>query len=391
MRFYHLAGAKTPRLLREMRESKVSETGAAIMAPKGQTLVFKVCDLKNAAALILKQECLAKGGEAALAEDALRLGAEQPQTALLLATPAQYRRICAGLSRQAFGLPALAEGLLAALAALEAAVPPLAYRARYLQGELDFSRPLLMGIVNRTPDSFYDGGRYWEPAAAAEHVFALAEAGADIIDLGGASSRPGHTQVSVEEELARLLPVLELVAPSLQTPISVDTQQAEVARAALEAGAAILNDTGGLPAEMAALAATSGTPIVLMHQGGGGGRLVEQVTDFFRAGMERGQAAGIRREQFILDPGFGFGKEAAENLLLLRHLADLQVLNRPLLVGISNKRFIGAATGSALHEREAANLAASAWALGQGASILRSHEVKELRQAALMIEAIRNG
>jgi dihydropteroate synthase len=388
MRLYHLAGAKATRLIYEMQALEVNAGGLERMTPKGELLVFKVSGLANAAALILKQEFLAKGGEAALSHDAV-LGAGHEQTALLFATLAQYQAVCGGLSAQPFGLKALARELLAALEALAKVSAPIPYRARYLSGELDFSRPLIMGIANITPDSFYDGGRYNTPQAAAEHIFAMAAAGADIIDIGGASSRPGHTPLSAEEELKRLLPVLELVAPHSRLPISVDTDKAEVAEAALAAGAAIINDIGGLKADMAQLAAVSGAPVVLMHQGGGGSAIVEAVTDFFRDGLARGQAAGVQREQFILDPGFGFGKDVPENLLLLRHLQDLRLLGRPLLAGVSHKRFIGAASHTGLDGRNAANIAASAWAMARGADIIRTHDPQALREAALMIAAIK--
>jgi dihydropteroate synthase len=373
-----------------MQALEVNAGGLERMAPKGKTLAFKVSGLSNAAALILKQEFLSKGGEAALNHDAV-LGAAHEQTALLLATPAQYRAVCGGLSAQPFGLKALARELLAALETLAAFPNPMPYKARYHSGELSFNRPLIMGIANITPDSFYDGGRYASPPAAAQHIRALAEAGADIIDIGGASSRPGYTPLSAAEELERLLPVLELAAPALRLPISVDTDKAEVAAAALAAGAAIINDTGGLPEEMAQLAASTGVPLVLMHRGGGGARIVEAVTDFLRAGLERAAAAGIERVRLILDPGFGFDKDVEENLLLLRHLADLRLLNRPLLVGLSNKRFIGAASQTGLEGRGAANIAASAWALTHGASIIRTHDPQALREAALMISAIEGG
>ena len=387
MRLYFLSGAKTPRLVYEMQALKVNVGGIERMAPKGESLVFKVSGLTNAAALILKQAFLSKGGEVALSHDAV-LGVTHEQTALLLATPAQYRDICGGLSAQPFGLAALACKLLAALEALNSAPASMPYRARYQRGELNFNRPLIMGIANITPDSFYDGGRYHTLPAAVEHIFAMAEAGADIIDIGAASSRPGHTPLSAAEELKRLLPVLERVAPTLRLPISVDTDQAKVAEAALANGAAIINDISGLNADMARLVAASGAPAVLMHQGGGGAAIVETVTDFFHDSLARAEAAGVKREQLILDPGFGFGKDMAENLLLLRHLEDLRSLNRPLLVGVSNKRFIGEASNTLLDERDAANIAASTWALMRGAAIIRTHDPKPLREAALMIAAL---
>ena len=390
MRLYHLAGAKAPRLIYEMQALQVNVGGIERMAPKGELLAFKVSGLTNAAALILKQEFLSKGGDAALNHDAV-LGVNHEQTALLLATPAKYRAVCSSLSAQPFGLAALSRELLAAIEALASVPAPIPYSARYHRGELDFSRPLIMGIANITPDSFYDGGCYNTEQAAVKHILAMAEAGADIIDIGGASSRPGHTTLSVAEELDRLLPVLEQVAPSLRLPISVDTDKAEVAKAALAAGAAIINDTGGLREDMAYLAASTDVPLVLMHRGGGGAAIVEAVTDFFHSGLVRGEAVGVKRKRFILDPGFGFDKDAEENLLLLRHMEDLRLLARPLLVGVSNKRFIGAASNTPLKERNAANIAASVWAFTHGASIVRTHDPKALREAALTVEKIMNG
>ncbi|MCL1816809.1 MAG: dihydropteroate synthase [Clostridiales bacterium] len=267
---------------------------------------------------------------------------------------------------------------------------PIPYTALYHCGELTFNRPLIMGIANITPDSFYDGGRYNEPMAAAAHIMALCEAGADIIDIGAASSRPGYTPISITEELRRLLPVLELIAPEIPLPISVDTDKMEVAQAALQAGAAIINDIAGLKKDMACLAAACKAPLVLMHQGGGGLKIVETVISFFREKMADGQAEGMRQEQFILDPGFGFGKDTKEDILLLRHLADLHILSRPLLIGLSNKRFIGALTKTKLHERYTANIVASAWAMIQGAAIIRTHDPKALREAAMMITELLN-
>ena len=388
MRLYHLAGAKASRLIHEMQAQAVSAGGIERMAPKGELLVFKVSGLRNAAALILKQELLSKGGEAALSQDTI-LGVTHEQTVLLFATPAQFRAVCGSLGAQPFGLAALANELLSALEALFCVPAPIPYRARYLRGKLNFKRPLIMGIANITPDSFYDGGRYNNVQAAVGHILAMAEAGADIIDIGAASSRPGHTPLSVQEELGRLLPVLERVAPDLKLPISVDTDKAAVAAAALEAGATIINDISGLSEDMAHIAADSGAPLVLMHQGGGGIGIVEMVTDFFRDGIARAEAAGIKREQIILDPGFGFGKNVGENLLLLRYLEDIRILSRPLMVGVSNKRFIGAASNTGLNERNTANITASTWAMAHGASIIRTHSPKDLLEAALMISAIK--
>lgn len=385
--FYQIGGADQQRLEAEMAAIAVCPEGIWRMATKGQQLVFLVTDLAQPAALILKQELLSKGGEAALQRDAI-LGGNQPQSVLLMATPRQYQRVISGLREQAFQLPRLADKLEQALAQIAGRLAPAPYHTPYLTGSLDFSRPLVMGIANLTPDSFYDGGRYTSLPQQVEHVLMMKEAGADIIDVGGASSRPGHTPVGEAEEIERILPLLEAIAPQLDLPISIDTDKAGVASAALQAGAAIINDISGLPPEMAQLAAASGAPTILMHQGGGP-HMMRQLQDYFTAGIDRALAAGMQREQLILDPGLGFGKQVDENLQILRQLGDLQMFNLPLLIGLSNKRFIGAVLDAPLEARSVGNVAASVWALCRGAHIIRTHEPKELAQAARMVAAIR--
>lgn len=388
-RLYHIGDANTARLRYEMAMLNVSGKGIVHMVPKGHMVVFRVDELPPPAALILKQELLAKGGEAALAKEAI-LGAQEPQSLLLFATPAQYGRIIESLQKQDFGLPELARELARALALLAEPKQHIPYHTPYLHGQIQFDAPLVMGIVNLTPDSFYDGGRYLVPSAAQERIYQMVEEGADMIDLGGASSRPGHTPVSAAEELERVLPVLEAIAPKISVPISIDTDKVEVAEAALSAGAAIINDISGLPQEMAALAARTGAPTVLMHQGGGPDIML-RLQDFFLERINVGLAAGMQREQFILDPGLGFGKDTAENLTILRHLEDLQALGLPILIGLSNKRFIGAVLNAELSERDTGNLAASVMALAKGAAIIRTHTPREIAQAVQMVQAIREG
>jgi dihydropteroate synthase len=256
----------------------------------------------------------------------------------------------------------------------------------------------LMGVVNVTPDSFSDGGLYLDPEAAIAHGRELAEAGAEILDVGGESTRPGAEVVSAEEELRRVVPVIQGLA-GLDGEISVDTSKAAVAVAALDAGAGIVNDVTALRGDsaMAALCAERGATVVLMHMLGDPrsmqddpryGDVVAEVKDFLAERLEAATAAGIAVERIWLDPGIGFGKTAAHNLELLRRLGELRELGRPLVIGTSRKSFIGRLDGSGAGERLGGTIASSILAAAEGAEVLRVHDVAEMGQALAVATAI---
>lgn len=270
-------------------------------------------------------------------------------------------------------------------------------------GDRTFSGPgpFVMGVVNATPDSFSDGGRFLEAGAAVARALALAAEGADLVDVGGESTRPGAAPVPVEEEIRRVVPVVErLVAGGLAIPISVDTVKPEVARAALRAGASLVNDVQGLSdPRLAAVVAEAGVPVVLMHMRGTPADMAEkaryrdvaaEVRDELREALRRAAAAGIPAERTILDPGIGFAKTAAQSLEVLARLSEIRELGRPILVGPSRKSFIGAATGAAVEDRLPGTLAAVAAAVLAGAEFVRVHDVAAARQAALLAAAIRD-
>ena len=256
----------------------------------------------------------------------------------------------------------------------------------------------LMGVVNVTPDSFSDGGLYLDPEAAIAHGRELVAAGAEILDVGGESTRPGAEAVAQDEELRRVIPVIEgLVATEDQ--VSVDTSKAAVAAAALEAGAAIVNDVTALRGdpEMAALCAERGAGVVLMHMRGKPRTMqddpryddvVDEVKAFLAERLEAAVAAGIAEDDIWLDPGIGFGKTAAHNMELLRRLGELRDLGRPLVIGTSRKSFIGKLDGSAAGERLGGTIASSVLAAAEGAAVLRVHDVAEARQALAVATAI---
>jgi len=260
-------------------------------------------------------------------------------------------------------------------------------------------RPVVMGILNVTPDSFADGGRFFDPAAAIERARQMAAEGADIIDVGAESTRPGSDRVSPAEQIRRLEEVLAGVA-ALGAAVSIDTTSAWVAEWALAAGAAIINDisAGRDDPAMFPLAARAGVPLVLMHMMGEPKSMqdapryddvVAQVRQFLAGRVEAAVAAGVRRERCIVDPGIGFGKTAEHNLALLAGVASLCELGQPVLIGASRKRFIGAITGaSEPDERLAGSLAAACAAYLGGASIFRVHDVAATRQALDVLRRI---
>jgi dihydropteroate synthase len=256
----------------------------------------------------------------------------------------------------------------------------------------------LMGVVNVTPDSFSDGGLYLDPEAAIMHGRELAEAGAEILDVGGESTRPGAAPVGEAEELRRVVPVIEGLA-DLGGEISVDTSKAAVAAAALDAGATIVNDVTALRGDpgMAALCAGRGCGVVLMHMLGEPRTMqddphyddvVAEVKAFLAGRLGAAVAAGIAEERVWLDPGIGFGKTASHNLELLRRLGELRELGRPLVVGTSRKSFIGRIDGSTADDRLGGSIASSILAAAEGAEVLRVHDVAEMRQALAVATAI---
>lgn len=261
--------------------------------------------------------------------------------------------------------------------------------------------PFLMGVVNVTPDSFSDGGRFLDPDRAVAQAERLAEEGADLVDLGGESTRPGSAPVDAAEERRRVVPVVaRLRARGFRLPISLDTSKAEVARAGLEAGADLVNDVMGLadPA-LARVVADAGVPVVLMHLRGTPATmqahatyadLLGEVAAELRAALARAAAAGIPAERVILDPGIGFAKTTAHNVALLARVGELRALGRPLLVGPSRKRFVGELTGAPVEARLPGTLAAVTACVLAGVEWLRVHDVAAARQAATVAAALRD-
>jgi dihydropteroate synthase len=261
-------------------------------------------------------------------------------------------------------------------------------------------RPLIMGVVNVTPDSFFDGGRYLDRDAAVAHAIQLVEEGADLLDIGGESTRPGADAVSEVEEYRRAIPVVTAVAKSVSVPISIDTSKAMVARAALDSGAILVNDVTALRGDpmMADVIAETGAGIVLMHMQGTPRTMqqapryddvVEEISVFFEERICFAMAHGIVRRQIILDPGIGFGKLLTHNLMLLAQLNRFEKFECPLLVGVSRKGFLSQLVGRPVQERQWGTAAAVAIAVDRGAGILRVHDVRAMKDVVQVAAAIR--
>ena len=264
---------------------------------------------------------------------------------------------------------------------------------------IDLTRPALMGVLNVTPDSFSDGGRYLDRRAAQRRLVELHEQGADIIDFGGESTRPGSSAVDEEEELRRVIPVIEFARENTDVPISIDTTKPAVARAAIEAGAEIINDISGLrfDSKIASLAAEFGAGLVLMHLRGVPRTmqerihyddLIDEISGELLTSIEEALAAGCDPNQLVIDPGIGFGKTAEQNLILIQELDRFRRLGYPILIGPSRKSFMGEILGLALEDRLEATIAACVVSLLRGARIFRVHDVRAVRRALDMAFAI---
>ena len=262
--------------------------------------------------------------------------------------------------------------------------------------------PRMMGIVNVTPDSFSDGGKFLDPSAAIAQGLQLVADGADILDIGGESTRPGAEPVSEREELRRVIPVIEALAREVSVPLSIDTMKARVAREALQAGASVVNDVSGLLADpqMPAVCAATDCGLIVMHRQGTPQTMqraptyldvVAEVRSFFESRLRDLTAAGIAAQRIMFDPGIGFGKTAEHNLQLLSHLAQLRVGDRPLLVGHSRKRFLKQLLGREVDERSSGTLGVALALAAQGVDLVRVHDVAQLRDVLVAWHAVLTG
>ena len=380
---------------RELERIGADPGGIGMMAGKTLTRCIHLAALQCRQANILKQELLSLGGDAAVARGTVACSIPFTDV-ILIGTDKQLLQLCGKLKAQPFGLPALAAELETLLAAIRR--PPETWITS--RRTLSLERSLIMGILNLTPDSFSDGGRFVDPAQAIEHALKMEAEGADIIDIGGETTKPGAPPVPAAEEAARIIPVMERLVRELRCPLSVDTWKSAVADRALSAGAEIINDISGFnfDPQMADVVARHGAAAVLMHTRGKPDEM-QQNTDYsdlmteviggLRNSVSQALAAGVQRERIAIDPGIGFGKDLSGNLEILRRLRELTSLGLPVLVGTSRKSFIGKILArQEAAERTFGTAATVALSIANGAQILRVHDVREMRDVADMAHAI---
>ncbi len=370
-------------LAQELASLNVDQGGIGIMARKARLHVLRLRQLSSPAANILKQEMLSLGADCATGRTVI-LGDENPQDVLVLATRRQLDKAAKKLKAQPFGLKVIARQIESFLEARYRPGRTGDLLSRLVSGS---EPPLIMGILNVTPDSFSDGGKFATEEAAVARGRELSRQGADLIDVGGESTRPGSDPVPAEVEQARVVPVLAALAGPEQALLSIDTMKAEVAAAALQAGAALVNDVsaGRHDPEMLPLIASHGCPVVLMHMQGqprtmqeapAYDNLMDDLHRFFDERLAAATKAGVPEENIILDPGIGFGKRLADNYEILRRLPELLIFGRPILVGVSRKSFLQNPAGEKPRERLPESITAGALAMANGADLLRVHDVE---------------
>ena len=376
---------------RELRDLGCDSRGIALIAPKARYYSLKLREVPLQAALILKQEALSRGAEAALPRGAMGLKTGALDV-LLMGTERQLEKLCSRLKRQPPEAAAIAHNIEDILRRVRR--PPL--------GELQLGRyrlplgkrTLIMGILNLTPDSFSDGGSFNLPEAAVARAIQMADEGADIIDIGGESTRPGSQRISAAEELSRIMPVIKTLKSSrrFSVPISLDTYKAAVAREALEAGVEMINDVWGLKEDPALGAAVAefGVPVCLMHNRTATdyGDLIPDIICELAESIALARTAGIADDKIMIDPGIGFGKDLQQNLEIMHRLGDFRGLGYPLLLGTSRKSMIGKTLDQPVGDRLEGTAATVACGIAAGADIVRVHDVREMRRVVQMTDAM---
>lgn len=381
----------------EMKKIGVAAKGIELMSKKAISRLIKLEDVELKLALILKQEMLSLGGEAALTKNAILLNT-QTTDVLLMGSLKHYQSLISKLQTQYFGLSNLGYKIEEVLNNF------VKDDFKLICGDyqLDLGkRTFVMGILNVTPDSFSDGGLYDEPEKAVKRAFEMKEEGADIIDIGGESTRPGAKPCGVEEELKRVMPVVKkIIKENIGLPISIDTSKSEVAKACLEEGANMINDISALECDlkMAEIIASYKVPVVLMHMQGTPQTMqenphyecvVSEIILYLRQRIKIAQELGIDKEKIIIDPGIGFGKTLVHNLEILSKLREFRSLGRPILIGTSRKSFIGKVLDLPVEERLEGTAATIAVSILNGANIIRVHDVKAMSHIAKMVDAIK--
>lgn len=382
----------------EFTKIGAQRTGCHIMGNKFFNLALKVKGIDCRAANILKQEMLSRGGDVVTARHTL-YGAGDKTDVIIFGTKRNIKSLIEKIKIQPFGL----KNLSAELGSFINRLSEVESKKVLKLGNKEFSleEVLVMGVLNITPDSFYDGGHYFEKDKALKRIEEIVKEGAHIIDVGGMSTRPGSLPVSLDEEINRTIPIIAHIAKNYDILISIDTYRAEVARRAIDAGAHIVNDISGLAFDenMAKIASESGVSVVIMHIKGTPKNMqdnpvyedvVDEIYDYLYDRANKVVEAGVGRDKIMVDPGIGFGKTVEHNLIILNKLSEFKSLGYPILVGTSRKSFIGKLLDLPPEERLEGSLSAAVYSVINGANIVRVHDVKETLRAVKIANTIRN-
>ncbi len=373
----------------------VDATGIKLMKGKTLHLNLKIEGINPRIANLLKQEMLSLGGDAALDGRGLDCSTKQTDS-ILMGTQKQFEKLLLKLN-QCPDLQPVGESLRETIKNISKTHYSIRCRKKtYTLGK----QTHLMGVLNVTPDSFSDGGLYFDREKAIERGLRMVEEGADFIDIGGESTRPGSKPIGSEEELRRVIPVIKSLAKKANVPISIDTNKSTVAERAIEAGAEIINDISGLhfDPDLGQVAARRDAPIILMHIRGTPqtmqkdvhyDSLFSEILFYLKESIQRAESAGIDPQQIIIDPGIGFGKNLEDNLLIIKNLSEFRILGKPILLGTSRKSFIGKILNAEANERLEGTLSSIAICVFNGAHIIRCHDVLQAKKAIAVADAIR--
>jgi dihydropteroate synthase len=383
---------------KELEKINVSTQGIQVMAPKALGLSIKLTDVKLGAANILKQEMLSIGGDAAVARGVVN-GKLEFSDMILLGNLDKIKKLVKKLNYQTiFGLPEIKQDLINIIDSQE---NPYSKVLNCNGTRLELNETKIMGILNVTPDSFSDGNLYFDSSKAVKRALEMIAEGADIIDIGGESTRPGAQKVNAETERERVIPIIKKLRKISDIPISIDTTKAEVAKEALKAGASILNDISALQFDagmIKVLQNFSEVPVVLMHMQGTPDTMqddpyyedvIEEILLFFKERINFCVGNEILHDRIIIDSGIGFGKRQEDNLVILKKIAELKCLGVPIILGASRKSFIGNIYDSEITERLAGNLASTAFAFQNNIEIIRVHDVIEQKNFLNVMKEIR--
>ncbi len=393
IRYLHITNASEA--IHQMKKVGVDPTGIKLMERKSLHFNLKVEGIDPRTANLLKQEMLSLGGDVAVDGRGLDCSTQQTD-ALIMGTQKHFEKLILKLGQYP-DLQSLGQSIKETIRNIS----KIQFFIRCRKKTLTLGkRTLLMGVLNVTPDSFSDGGLFFDKENAIAHGIRMFEEGADIIDIGGESTRPGSKPLELEEELRRIIPVIESLSKKVEVPISIDTYKSAVAQRAIEAGAEIINDISGLRFDpsLAQVAARENTPLVLMHIRGTPETmqkdiyyesLFSEILHYLKGSIQMAESAGVEPQQIIVDPGIGFGKTAEDNFLIIRNLYEFRILGKPILLGTSRKSFIGKILNEAAGGRLEGTLSSIAIGVLNGAHVIRSHDVLQAKKAITVADAIR--